>query len=92
MQDEKFNERLNEKIWGRKHGSSWEKRKTSVNVRVRSNVWNCNQYEKEQREFLKKYNSFGSKMRRLLVDDDGLDWSWRAFFEKLLWCKMSRLY
>lgn len=71
--DRKLRELIDERFFG-------IKREREIDKKVRE--WNS--MERKRRLFLKKYNSFGSKMRRLLVDDDGLGWSWKVWFCRLL--------
>jgi hypothetical protein len=71
--DEKLRELIDLRFFGIK-----KEREIDKKVREWSKVW------KKEDEFVRKYNSFGSRMRRLLVDDNGLGWSWRVWLRKLL--------
>lgn len=45
-------------------------------------VWSAE--ERRRKLVLKRYDSLGSRLRRLLVNDNGLGWSWRAWLKYLL--------
>jgi hypothetical protein len=71
--DEKLRRLIDERIFGIKREKEIDK-----------NVREWGGYYRKLDKFNREYDSFGSRMRRLLVDDDGLGWSWRVWLRKLL--------